>query len=57
MGGAGLVILADPWSARTHAANVKLNVALIGVGGRGKWYVDVMPSALLTCERRKGWEL
>ncbi len=27
----------------THAANAKLNVALVGVGGRGKWYVDVVP--------------
>jgi hypothetical protein len=43
LGGAGLVILASSRSARTFAANAKLNVALVGVGGRGKWYVDVMP--------------
>ncbi len=42
-GGAGLVILANPWSAHTYAANEKLNVALVGVGGRGKWYVDTVP--------------
>jgi hypothetical protein len=41
--GAGLVILSNPWSARSYAANEKLNVALIGVGGRGKWYVDTIP--------------
>ena len=38
LGGAGLVILSDSRSARAYAANDKLNVALIGVGGRGKWY-------------------
>jgi hypothetical protein len=42
LAGAGLTILAGP-RARTYAANAKLNVALIGVGGRGKWYVDVIP--------------
>jgi hypothetical protein len=43
LGGAGLAILSSSRSARTYAANAKLNVALVGVGGRGKWYVDVMP--------------
>jgi len=42
-GGVGLVILSSSRSARTFAANAKVNVALIGVGGRGKWYVDVIP--------------
>jgi len=41
--GAGIVILANSRSAHSFAANEKLNVAIIGVGGRGKWYVDVMP--------------
>lgn len=41
--GAGLVILSDSWSARTYAANERVNLALIGVGGRGKWYADAMP--------------
>jgi len=40
---AGAMVLANARSARTYAANEKLNVALIGCGGRGKWYVDVMP--------------
>jgi hypothetical protein len=40
---AGLVILASSRSARSFAANAKLNVAIVGVGGRGKWYVDVIP--------------
>ena len=42
-GAAGLVVLrssASAWSAR---ANEKLNVALIGVGGRGTWFVDTIP--------------
>jgi len=43
LGGAGLVVLANSQSVRTYAANEKLNVALIGVGGRGKWYADVIP--------------
>ena len=43
LGGAGLVVLANSRSARAYAANEKVNVALIGVGGRGKWYADVMP--------------
>ncbi|MHB1038438.1 MAG: Gfo/Idh/MocA family protein [Pirellulales bacterium] len=43
LGGTGLVILKNSRSARAYAANDKLNVALIGVGGRGKWYADVMP--------------
>jgi len=41
--GTGVLILANSRSARTYAANAKLNIALIGVGGRGKWYADVMP--------------
>jgi predicted dehydrogenase len=32
---AGLTILAGPGLARTYAASAKLNIALIGVGGRG----------------------
>ena len=35
LGGAGLVVLAGSRFARTYAANDKLNVALIGAGGRG----------------------
>ena len=42
-GGAGLVLLGDALSARSYAANAKVNVALIGVGGRGTWFVNTMP--------------
>ena len=43
VGSTGLAILSSSRSALTYAANDKLNVAIIGVGGRGKWYVDVVP--------------
>jgi predicted dehydrogenase len=43
VGGAGLVILSNSRSAFSYAANEKLNVAVIGCGGRGKNYVDVIP--------------
>ncbi len=43
LGGTGLVVLSDSRSAWSYVANEKLNVALIGVGGRGKWYADVIP--------------
>lgn len=42
-GGAGWTVLANSRSARAYAANERLNVALIGVGGRGRWFVDQMP--------------
>ncbi len=42
-GGAGLVILGNPASAWSYQANQKLNVALVGVGGRGTWFVDTIP--------------
>lgn len=38
----GLVILGAR-SARTYAANDAVNVALVGVAGRGSWFVDTMP--------------
>ena len=41
--GAGLVILGNPASAWSYQANQKLNVALVGVGGRGTWFVDTIP--------------
>ena len=43
VGAAGLVVLADPRSARTAQANEKMSVALIGLGGRGTWFVRTMP--------------
>ena len=41
--GTGLLILKSPQSAGSAPANEKLNMALIGVGGRGSWFVDAMP--------------
>ncbi|MHC4559860.1 MAG: Gfo/Idh/MocA family protein [Planctomycetota bacterium] len=43
MGTAGIVILRNSQSARGTSANEKINVALIGVGGRGTWFVDTIP--------------
>ncbi len=43
LGGAGLMILPRSVSARSYAANERLNLALIGVGGRGRWFVDTIP--------------
>ena len=42
-GGAGLTILSGSASARGFAANEKLNVALVGCGGRGGWFVRAIP--------------
>ena len=41
--GAGLLILPSLQSVKGAPANDRLNVALIGVGGRGEWFVDTMP--------------
>lgn len=41
--GLGLLILDGSRSACTYGANEKLNVALVGVGGRGRWFVDTIP--------------
>ena len=41
--GGSLVILRAGLSARAYVANEKLNVALIGVGGRGSWFVETIP--------------
>jgi hypothetical protein len=42
-GAAGWLILRDSRTAFGYAANEKLNVALVGVGGRGTWFVDTIP--------------
>jgi hypothetical protein len=42
-GAAGLAILQSSSSVWGTQANRKLNVALIGVGGRGTWFVDTIP--------------
>jgi len=44
VGGAAFVILGNSASARTYRANEKLNVALIGVAGRGSWFVGAIPN-------------
>jgi hypothetical protein len=43
LGAAGLLILKDRGSLRGAPANERINVALIGVGGRGRWFVDTIP--------------
>src|SRR5512143_2761145 len=43
LSGASFLILKSARSARTAQANEKLNVALVGVGGRGEWFVDTIP--------------
>lgn len=41
--GAGCLILKPARSAWSAQANEKLDVALIGVGGRGDWFVETVP--------------
>jgi len=41
--GVGLLVLKNASLARTFAANEKVNVALVGVSGRGGWFVRAMP--------------
>ncbi|MBN2505267.1 MAG: Gfo/Idh/MocA family oxidoreductase [Verrucomicrobia bacterium] len=43
LGGTGFLILNAARSAWTAQANEKLNVALVGVGGRGGWFVATLP--------------
>jgi len=43
LGGVGLLILKNSHSAWSYQANEKLNIALIGVGGRGRWFVSTIP--------------
>jgi len=43
LGAAGLLILRDSRSVRGAPANQRINVALIGVGGRGTWFVNTIP--------------
>jgi len=43
VGGASLVILKDPASARTYKANEKLGVGIVGCAGRGEWFVATIP--------------
>ena len=41
--GAGLVVLSCGAAARSYAANAKLDVALVGVWGRGRWFLQTIP--------------
>ncbi len=41
--GGSLLVLADSRSARGYYANEKLGVALVGVSGRGSWFVETAP--------------
>lgn len=43
LGGGGLILLGDSRSARTYAANERMNVAVVGVSGRGSWFSKTMP--------------
>jgi hypothetical protein len=43
LGGAAFLILKAARSAWSAQANEKLNVALVGVGGRGEWFIDTIP--------------
>ncbi len=40
----GLILLSDSRSIRCYAANSKINVALVGLSGRGSWFVETMPN-------------
>ena len=41
--GASLTVLRDARSARGYFANEKLGAALVGVSGRGRWFVETVP--------------
>jgi hypothetical protein len=41
---AGLTVLAAGGSARGYSAHQKLNVALVGLSGRGGWFVQTVPN-------------
>jgi hypothetical protein len=42
-GGAAFLIPGNSRSVWSAEANAKLSIALIGVGGRGEWFVDTIP--------------
>lgn len=43
VGSAGIVLLKNSQSVWSYQANQKLNVALVGVSGRGAWFVQAIP--------------
>lgn len=42
--GTGFLILKDSRSAFSYQANEKLDIALIGLAGRGEWFVNTIPN-------------
>jgi len=44
LSGLGFVLLKNSRSAFSYEANEKLNIALVGVGGRGSWFVGAIPN-------------
>jgi predicted dehydrogenase len=42
-GGTGFLLLASARSVRGAPANGRLNIALVGVGGRGSWFAQTIP--------------
>ena len=44
LGGTGVLILANSGSVSNYAANEKLFIAIVGVTGRGDWFVRTIPS-------------
>jgi hypothetical protein len=43
LAGAGLIVLPNSRSVWSYEANEKVNVALVGVSGRGSWFSNTMP--------------
>lgn len=43
LAGLGMLILKNSRSAYSYEANERLNIALIGIGGRGRWFVGTIP--------------
>lgn len=43
LAGGGLLLLPSSRSVWSTPANDKLNIAIVGAGGRGRWFVDTMP--------------
>ncbi|UCD49053.1 MAG: Gfo/Idh/MocA family oxidoreductase, partial [Phycisphaerales bacterium] len=44
LAGTGLVILKDSRSLGSYEANEKVNVAIVGVSGRGSWFSKTIPN-------------
>lgn len=43
LAGTGLVVMKNSRSLASYQANEKVNVAIVGVSGRGSWFSDTMP--------------